>query len=69
MPPRPSAPERPYQLSFGGEVDNILNHTNPGPPVGILGTPEFGRSLSLNSTFIGSPNANRMIYFGAFFNF
>jgi hypothetical protein len=69
MPPPPPPPERPYQLNFAVEIDNIFNHTNPGPPVGILGTPEFGRSLSLNSNFIGSPNANRMIYFGVFFNF
>jgi hypothetical protein len=37
--------------------------------VGVLTSPDFGKVLSLNSTFIGSPNANRMIYFGTRFSF
>jgi len=47
----------------------VLNHPNYSTPVGVLTSPDFGKVLSLNSTFIGSPNANRMIYIGAFFNF
>jgi hypothetical protein len=67
--PKPEAPKKPIELSIGAEVDNIFNHPNAGQPVGVLTSPQFGQSLSLNSTFIGSPNANRMIYLGAFFNF
>ncbi len=67
--PKPEPPQKPYDLSFSSEVDNVFNHTNSGQPVGVLTSPDFGRSLSLNSTFIGSPNANRMIYFGTNFNF
>jgi hypothetical protein len=64
-PPSP----RPYTLSFNAEIDNVFNHTNPGPPVGVLTSPDFGKSLSLNSTFIGSPNANRMVRLGLALNF
>ena len=67
--PKPEPPARKYALNFVLEVDNLLNHPNDGQPVGQVSSPEFGKSLSLNSTFIGSPNANRMIYFGTFFNF
>jgi hypothetical protein len=67
--PKPEPPPKPYELSFGAEIDNVLNHPNDGLPVGVLTSPEFGKVLSLNSNFIGSPNANRMIYIGARFNF
>jgi hypothetical protein len=67
--PKPVPPQKPYNLTFNLEVDNVFNHTNAGQPVGVLSSPDFGRPLSLNSTFIGSPNANRMIYFGTSFSF
>jgi hypothetical protein len=67
--PKPEPPAKKYALNFVMEVDNVLNHPNPGQPVGQVSSPDFGKSLSLNSTFIGSPNANRMIYFGSYFNF
>jgi hypothetical protein len=49
-------------MSFGAEIDDVLNHPNDASPVGVLTSPDFGKVLSLNSTLIGSPNANRMIY-------
>jgi hypothetical protein len=67
--PKPAPPQKRYELSFTAEIDNVFNHRNAGPPVGQVTSPEFGQSLSLNSQFIGSPNANRMIYLGTFFNF
>jgi len=67
--PKPTPPPKPYNLTFNLEIDNVFNHTNAGQPIGVLSSPDFGRSLSLNSTFIGSPNANRMIYFGTSFSF
>lgn len=67
--PKPEPPQKKYALNFSAEVDNIFNHRNAGPPVGQISSPDFGKSLSLNSQFIGSPNANRMIYFGTFFDF
>jgi hypothetical protein len=68
--PRPvavakAAPKPPrYSLSCNAEIDNVFNHTNAGIPVGVLTSPDFGKSLALNGTFIGSPNANRMVRLG-----
>ena len=35
---------RPYTLSFTAEMVNLLNHTNPGPIVGNITSPLFGRA-------------------------
>ena len=57
-------PDPPYALSFSVEVNNLLNHNNPGSPVGVLSSPLFGQSISLNSPFsiggIGT-SANRTV--------
>ncbi len=67
VPPPPPPPEKPYELSLSAEGDNLLNHTNAAAPVGVLTSPEFGRSLSFGN--FSSPNANRLFFIGAFFNF
>ncbi len=65
-------PDPPYSLSFSVEADNILNHVNPGTPVGVLSSPFFGQSISLNSPFslggIGT-SANRTITLRCNFSF
>jgi hypothetical protein len=67
--PKPEPPVLKYRLTFAVEVDNIFNHPNRSVPVGVLTSPDFGKTLSLNSTFIGSPNANRMIFLATSFHF
>ena len=67
--PKPEPPPKPYELNFTAQIENVFNHPNFSTPVGVLTSPDFGKVLSLNSNFIGSPNANRMIFIGAFFNF
>jgi hypothetical protein len=65
-------PDRPYSLSFAIEADNILNHVNPGPPVGVLSSPYFGQSISLNAArSLGglNPSANRIIVLRSTFSF
>ena len=62
-------PERPYFLFFAAEAQNVLNHVNPGTPVGQLSSPYFGRSLTLNPEQSGSTAANRQISFYTFFRF
>ncbi|MGA8938943.1 MAG: hypothetical protein WB439_07245 [Acidobacteriaceae bacterium] len=45
------------------------NSYNPGPPVGILTSPFFGKSISLNSPFSNNTAANRAITLRAAFFF
>ena len=71
MPPAADAPKTPaprpdppYTLGFSVEADNIFNHVNPGTPVGVLSSPFFAQSISLNSPFsLGgiATSANRTI--------
>lgn len=58
--PKPE-PEKPYHLNLSTEIDNVLNHTNPGPPVGVLTSPYFGQSISLSSAFGSNGAANRTV--------
>ncbi|MES2392888.1 MAG: TonB-dependent receptor [Acidobacteriota bacterium] len=70
-PPKtpPPPPDRPYSINFSVEADNILNHVNPGPPVGVLTSPLFGKPNSLNGNFSEGPNSNRTISLRAWFSF
>jgi hypothetical protein len=66
--------ERPYGLTFGVQVQNLFNHTNPGVPIGNLSSPLFGRSngtaLGGFSFGSGSPaTSNRRIEAQVIFNF
>jgi hypothetical protein len=79
--PRPAAPANPsgapkgplpprrYRLQFGIGADNVLNVVNPGTPVGILTSPFFGKSISLNAPFTNNTAANRAITLRAGFFF
>ena len=80
--PRPSTPapangpvpkpDRPYTLTFAVEANNVLNHVNPGTPVGVLTSPLFGQSISLNSPFsLGalSTSSNRTVTLHCNFSF
>jgi hypothetical protein len=51
---------RKYNLILIVEAENVLNHVNLAPPVGVLGSPLFGESLGLAGN-TGSANANRVI--------
>ncbi len=62
-------PESRYHLRLGLEVQNVLNHNNPGVPVGILTSPYFGKSLSLANGFNSVTAANRTIDLHTTFNF
>jgi len=65
-------PDRPYTLTLGVEANNILNHVNPGQPVGVLTSPLFGQSISLNSPFsLGgiSTSSNRTVTMHCNFSF
>ena len=57
-----------YTLSIGASADNVLNRTNYAPPVGVLGSPLFGKSTALSGAF-GSGSANRTINLNLMFRF
>jgi hypothetical protein len=64
--------DRPYTLTLGVEANNVLNHVNPGQPVGVLTSPLFGQSISLNSPFsLGglSTSSNRTVTLHCSFSF
>lgn len=48
-----------YSLNAGVQVRNVLNHVNPGTPVGNLSSPFFGQALNLPGG--QSANANRRL--------
>jgi len=65
-------PDRPYTLLFAVEANNVFNHVNPGTPVGVLTSPLFGESISLNSPFsVGgfSTSSNRTVTLHCKFSF
>ena len=80
----PARPDRPWELRFQVDAQNVLNHTNPGLPLGVLPSPGeplcagltsatacsyFGRSLSQASDFSPLTASNRTILLQALFTF
>lgn len=60
--------QKKYMLGLGVSAENVLNHVNLAPPVGVLGSPLFGRSTALSGTF-GSGSANRTVNVEMYFRF
>jgi hypothetical protein len=71
--PAPKGPvEKPdprYDLSFSIDASNVLNNVDPGIPVGVLTSPYFGHSISLNPNFSYSAASNRAIFLQTYFRF
>ncbi|WP_446742447.1 carboxypeptidase regulatory-like domain-containing protein [Silvibacterium acidisoli] len=61
--------ERKYNLGLSAGATNIFNMVNLAQPVGVLGSPLFGESTALASTFTGPSSANRTVRFDLFFRF
>jgi hypothetical protein len=55
------------QLNVNVDVNNILNHLNPGGYVGNLASPLFGQSTAIN-LFRDTSN-NRRVQFGTTLSF
>jgi hypothetical protein len=58
-----------YELGFSAEGQNVLNHVNGGVPIGVLTSPFFGKSISLESGFFNNSAANRTINLRSYFRF
>ena len=73
-PAKPAKPgkkeiERKYTFGIGIGSENILNHRNLAPPVGVLGSPLFGQSTALHTAWGESGSANRTVNLETFFRF
>jgi hypothetical protein len=69
-PPRfDQAPSRRYSLNFAAMTRNVFNNVNLAQPVGVLGSPLFGKSNALAGGFFSSPASNRSIDLQISFNF
>ena len=62
-------PTPPFELGFSVEAQNVLNHVNAAPPIGVLTSPFFGRSITLQNNFSNTSAANRTITFRTYFRF
>jgi hypothetical protein len=58
-----------YSLRFGIEAQNVFNGVNPGQPVGVLNSPLFGKTISLNNLFTPLGAANRVVDISSRFSF
>jgi hypothetical protein len=67
------ATSRRYALTISASALNALNTVNLAPPISTLGSPNFGRSMSLAggpfSAQIGNPVANRLVNVGLALSF
>jgi hypothetical protein len=50
------------QLSFTVEANNLTNNVNAAPPVGVLNSTLFGKSLAQDPTFAATSAANRILF-------
>jgi len=60
---------RRYNLTFSVNTRNVLNRVNPAAPIGVVTSPDFGRSVALAGGPFSSPAANRRIELQAMFSF
>ena len=60
---------RRYNLTLSVNARNALNDVNAGTPIGLITSPDFGRSVSLAGGPFSSPAANRKIELQAMFSF
>jgi hypothetical protein len=68
-----NGPARRYNLSLSVNVQNLLNHTNLGSPIGNLSSPLFGQSIQTSGGFgaggVNQSAGNRRIELQARFSF
>ncbi len=60
---------RRYNLTLSVNARNALNDVNASAPIGVITSPDFGRSVSLAGGPFSSPAANRKIELQAMFSF
>jgi hypothetical protein len=58
-----------YSLTFSVNARNLLNKVNAATPIGVLSSPDFGKSIALAGGPFSSAAANRKIELQAMFSF
>lgn len=58
-----------YGLVLSVEAQNVTNAVSPAPPVGVLASPFFGRSIGNSNNFLSTSAANRTITLHTAFTF
>jgi hypothetical protein len=58
-----------YNLTFSVNARNVFNKVNVATPIGVLTSPEFGKSVALAGGPFSSPAANRKIELQMSFSF
>lgn len=58
-----------YSLTFSANARNLLNHTNPSTPIGVLSSPFFGSSTGLAGGPFNTQSANRRVDLQVMFAF
>jgi hypothetical protein len=58
-----------YSLTFSANARNLLNHTNPATPIGVLSSPFFGSATGLAGGPFNTQSANRRVDLQVMFAF
>ncbi len=61
--------DAPYSVTLSGEVQNLTNTVSPAPPVGVLTSPFFGKSIATSNNFLSTSAANRTVMLHCSFQF
>jgi hypothetical protein len=56
-------------VTFSVNARNVLNRVNAASPIGVLSSPDFGKSIALAGGPFSSAAANRKIELQAMFSF
>jgi len=66
-----SSSDHRYNLTFMANIRNLFNRVNSAPPIGVLTSPDFGRSIALAGGPFSNANSayNRRIEVGLTFAF
>ena len=65
----PGSTNRRYNLTFSVNARNVLSHANLAAPIGVVSSPNFGRSVALAGGPFSSAAAVRKLELQATFNF
>jgi hypothetical protein len=63
---------RRYNVTIAIEIRNLLNSVNPGPPIGLLGSPQFGQAQDITNGLFGrssNQSSNRRLEMQLRFSF